>query len=313
MAGIDMGHPSIYEGHNYFTSNVPVYLNIACGRTENTCKVHSHDFIEIAYVNSGCGTHLVGETRYPVSKGDLAIINTNIPHAYIYDDEATRLVVFNCIFIPEFVDYSLLSTCDFKDVAASILFNSFFIEDKPVISLRLQGAQQAEIEDLYRKMQQEFFSAPKAYVNVIRSLLIEMLTKIFRILEAENIQNDRIIDRKKAIVDEAVNFLKTNYASAGLNINEVAFRTFLSPSYLSKLFKEDMGRSFSEYLQGLRISAACDLLKATNEKVIDVMLDVGFKDIKHFNRLFKKVTGRTPREYRSGGSNHVQADHCRKL
>lgn len=296
--GFAMENSNVYTGQDYFRNNVPVFLNIAIVRKDNV--IHSHDFIEIAYVHSGSGFHRVGNTVYPVSKGDLAIINTDIHHAYTCSDDTSNMVVFNCIFKPEFIDYSLINTGDFKDVAASILFNSFFIEDKPVISVRLQGAQQTEIEELYRKMQQEFFSTPKAYVNVIRSQLIEMLTKIFRILESDNNQNDRIIGRKKAIVDEAVEFIKTNYASSNININEVAFRTFLSPSYLSKIFKEDTGRNFSEYLQELRVSAACDLLLTTDKKVIDIMMDVGLRDIKHFNRLFKKVTGKTPREYRKG-------------
>jgi AraC-like DNA-binding protein len=293
----------IYEGQNFFENNVPVYLNIAHVMNEHDCQIHSHDFIEIAYINAGSGVHLVGNTKYPVSKGDLSIINTNVPHAYICNGDAAELMVFNCIFIPEFIDCSLLNSSDFKDVATSILFNSFFIEDSPIINLKLQGAQQMEIEELYGKMQQEFFSKPKGYINVIRSLLVEMLTKIFRYLEAENNQSGKIIERRAEIVHEAISFLKNNYASSNLNINEVAMHTFLSPSYLSKLFKEDTGRSFSEYLQNIRISAACDLLKTTDKKIIDIMMDVGLKDIKHFNRLFKKVTGMTPREYRKGGDH----------
>lgn len=293
-----MEKSTIYKRNNFFKNDIPVYLNIACVGSGHPCEFHRHDFIEIAYVNAGHGLHQVGNAQYAVSKGSLTIINTNIPHAFICNAEAGEMEIFNCVFIPEFIDFSLLNTNDFKDVAASILFNSFFIEDGPVINLQLKGSQQLEIEELYRKMQQEFFTAPKGYVNVIRSLLIETLTKIFRFLEAENVQDNKIISRKTEIVNEAVSFLKLNYSSSQLNINEVALRTFLSPSYLSRLFKENTGSSFSEYLQNIRISEACSLLKKTDAKIIDIMQEVGFRDIKHFNRLFKKVTGKTPGQYR---------------
>lgn len=291
----------VYEGQNYFKNNIPIYLNIAYGKDEQSSQIHSHDFIEIAYVGSGKGYHLVGGKSYPVAKGDLFIINTNVPHRFIaHPDPSSGLMIFNCIFIPEFIHFSLLNTSDFKDIANSILFNSFFLEDGPVITLHLHGTEQAVIEEYFKEMQQEYFNTPKGYVNILRSLLIQMLTKIFRFLETESSHCGKIIHHKTEIINEAINFLKSNYGSYELNINETAVRTFLSPSYFSKLFKEVTGRNFSEYLQDIRISAACNLLRNTEKKVIEIMADVGFKDMKHFNRLFKKIIGKTPSEYRRG-------------
>ncbi len=109
-----MEHPQIYKGHTYFKDNVPVYLNITGVMTNKIYRMHSHDFIEIAYVNTGSGLHQVENTEHAVSIGDLSIINTNIPHKFISNNEANPLTIFNCIFIPEFIDYSLLSTVDFK-------------------------------------------------------------------------------------------------------------------------------------------------------------------------------------------------------
>ncbi|HEY5585079.1 MAG TPA: AraC family transcriptional regulator [Ruminiclostridium sp.] len=295
-----MDNFSVLKGEDLFKNNIPIYLNIAPAEDRNTTLLHKHDFIEIAYVNSGKGKHLIGNEQYEVSKGNLCIINYDIPHVFIQDASSTEsnLINYNCVFNPEFIDYSLIHTNDFKGIASSLLFNTFFIEDKPAVSLKLSGTLQAEIEELFRKMQQEFFTMRNGYVNILRSCLIEMLTKIFRFLEEEQNHSSKQENYKSKIMDKAFDFLKENYHSSSLNINEVAVRTFLSRSYFSKLFKEVTGQNFSEYLQNLRISEACTLLKTTNKKITEILSDVGFNDVKHFNQLFKKLTSKTPSEYR---------------
>ena len=75
----------ILKGEDYFKNSIPIYLNIAPAENRNTNFLHKHDFIEIAYVNSGTGTHVIGNEEYEVSKGDLFIINYDIPHVFIQD------------------------------------------------------------------------------------------------------------------------------------------------------------------------------------------------------------------------------------
>lgn len=292
-------NPSILKGDRFFLDNIPIYLNLAVERKEDECNFHRHDFIEIAYVSTGRGMHLIGNDKYPVSKGDLCIINYDIPHVFIQNEEDKKgdFTVYNCVFKPEFIDYSLINSKDFKSIAASLLFNSFFIEDKPAINLKLTGLNQTEIEEIYRKMYMEYTTKPKGYINILRSYLIEMLTKTFRLLESENDITDANSHKYK-IINEALEFLNNNYSSSCLNIDEVAFKTFLSRGYFSKIFKEVTGLNYSEYLQNLRITEACKLLKTTDAKIIDIMSNVGFKDIKHFHKLFKKITGHSPGEYR---------------
>lgn len=299
-----IGSFAVFEGEDFFSNGAPIFLNIASEKACSDSFMHKHDFIEIAYVCSGTGLHAVGDEKYRVSKGDLCIINYGIPHVFISDRTAggEDMIVYNCVFKPEFIDHSLINANDFKSIADSLMFNTFFIECKPFISLQLSGTYQAEIEEIYRKMQTEFFTKPNGYINILRSCLIEMLTKIFRHMENDEDRSAMVDSHKSKIIRKALDFLKDNYHSSDLNINEVAVRTFLSRSYFSKLFKDTTGQNFSSYLQNLRISEACSLLKTTDKKITEILSDVGFKDIKHFNRLFKRITGKTPREYRKTGT-----------
>jgi len=292
-----------FVGESYFEDGLPIFLNIASEGERGRMPLHEHDFIEIAYVAKGQGLHLLGGTEIPVRKGDLCIINTSTPHLFIRSSPATEIIVYNCIFRPEFVDPALLGSTDFEAVSGSILFNSFAVGDGPVVSLRLDDAAQAAVEDVFHRMQAEYFNRPKGYQNILRACLIELLTRIFRATEAVGAEGGR---PRHQMMDQALRFLKGHFSDENLTVSEVAMRTFLSRSYFSRLFRECTGMSFSDYLQGLRLNEACRLLATTDRKIADILGDIGLRDRKHFNEVFRRHTGMTPgqwrKEKRGGGA-----------
>ncbi|MBF9017624.1 MULTISPECIES: helix-turn-helix domain-containing protein [unclassified Oceanispirochaeta] len=83
-----------------------------------------------------------------------------------------------------------------------------------------------------------------------------------------------------------------------INLNIIADKINLNPSYISRLFKEHMKLSFIDYLTDVRIKKAMRLLKETDLKIQEIGSEVGYFNSNYFIRLFKKKTGRTPGEYR---------------
>lgn len=91
--------------------------------------------------------------------------------------------------------------------------------------------------------------------------------------------------------------MDTHYSEA-LSLERLAQQFYLSPSYLSRIFKRDTGVNLSTYLQNARIDAAKTLLRTTDLKSYEVAERVGITDPVYFSRIFKKVTGLKPKDYR---------------
>ena len=107
--------------------------------------------------------------------------------------------------------------------------------------------------------------------------------------KAEN-RSESIVERAKKYIDE--NFRKD------ISLEDVSQRVDISSYYFSKIFKEETGVNFIEYLTGLRMEEAKRLLEDTDLSIKEVCSEVGYSDPNYFSRNFKKYEGTTPTEAR---------------
>lgn len=101
------------------------------------------------------------------------------------------------------------------------------------------------------------------------------------------------------VITRAQEFIRQNFRR-DLALEEVALKAGISPYYFSKLFKEETGMNFTEYLTGLRIDMAKELLVNRELSIKQVCVDSGYANPNYFSRIFKKWTGITPTEFRDG-------------
>ena len=99
------------------------------------------------------------------------------------------------------------------------------------------------------------------------------------------------------VITQVVSFIRNNYMHK-ITLADAAAHVFLSPSYLSKIFKEEMQTSFNGYLNEVRIEKSKILLLSADLSIVEVSELVGFVDQSYFNKVFKKQTGMTPKTYR---------------
>lgn len=86
--------------------------------------------------------------------------------------------------------------------------------------------------------------------------------------------------------------------TANLTLSALATMQNISPSYLSALFKQEVGETLTEYVNGKRIMKAMQLLETTKMQVQTIAQNCGILDVHYFSKIFKKTTGMTPKEYR---------------
>ncbi len=105
-------------------------------------------------------------------------------------------------------------------------------------------------------------------------------------------------EREDGVIETAMNYMKENFV-LDLSLDEVSSRVDVSPYYFSRLFKEETGATFMEYLTGLRVERAKELLRDPSMSVKDICAQAGYTDPNYFSRIFKKAEGVTPTEYRA--------------
>ncbi|MCG8501186.1 MAG: AraC family transcriptional regulator, partial [Firmicutes bacterium] len=113
---------------------------------------------------------------------------------------------------------------------------------------------------------------------------------IFRQMNDYHNHHFMIIKIKKYILE---NFNKD------ISLQDAANYVNLSPGYFSRFFSGEMGETFTDYIIKLRIEHAKELIKASNFKIYEIAEMVGYENQHYFSRIFKKVTGLTPQQYKS--------------
>jgi len=117
----------------------------------------------------------------------------------------------------------------------------------------------------------------------------------------------RVIENEQfnsPIVALAKKFIDTHFHKVDLSLQEVSDAIGISPAYLSRLLRQDLGASFIDYLSQKRIQHAIKLLNDPTVKIYEVAEKVGYKGQHYFSTVFKKVLGLSPLEYRKGGKGY---------
>lgn len=126
-----------------------------------------------------------------------------------------------------------------------------------------------------------------------REYLESLIRKI--IMLRNKISGRRYFD----IIERAKQYISEHYMEEEISLNTVAATVNMSPSYFSTVFGQETGQTFVEYLTGVRMDKAKELLMCSNMRASDIGYEVGYKDLHYFSYIFKKNQGCSPKEYRT--------------
>lgn len=236
---------------------------------------HYHKYYELFYLYAGECFFLLKDSVYQMKKGDLVFIVPGELHHAQYSGNSCEIV--NILFKKEF-----LPTGNCPDLHS-------FMGSVPALY-------QEEFHTLINKMVSEYTSIDEysdAYLGGYLHLLLLTLMRH----SVMNEEDPELLNSRDAEILRATKYIYKNFQKP-LTLDEVSSIASLSPTYFSKKFKATTGMGFKEYLNYVRLKHAQAALLTTNNTITDIALEYGFNDSNYFKDLFKKVYGKSPREFR---------------
>ena len=247
---------------------------------------HWHSCFEITYIVRGEGHYFVNGQTYDVSDGDIILFNNIEPHGWEVSD-ALELIVM--VFQPELIanGFALL---DYDYLEPFLKRGTNF---KNVLPASEQVTQ--DIYKLLTEISEEEACRTVGYQLMMKANILKILTLLIRHSQ-DSSKSDRLLSRKALEMkrlSSVFDYINQNYAER-LTLSDAAEMAYMSPNYFSQYIKKVTGQNFSDYLNSLRIKKAQDMLKDTDNSVIDAAMACGFRNMSNFYRMFKKYTGTTP-------------------
>ena len=136
-------------------------------------------------------------------------------------------------------------------------------------------------------------------INHMKSYDELRLWFLSHIERAVNMINTANAAKTEDVADKAKKYIDMHYQE-DISLDDLSGMYDISPFYFSKVFKTQTGVTFTDYITGVRVNKARELLEGTNKSMKEICSEVGYSDPNYFSRIFKKNTGVTPTEYKEG-------------
>ena len=252
---------------------------------------HFHSEFELMYVEHGKGQCMIGDAMLPYSDHTLFFFGTELPHWMQNDPEYNdnkELNVNGTIvqFEKDFMQYSFSNYIQFMQIQKILNCSNrgivYDIKKHPDIQKMLIEFPQTEGLD--------------QIILLLKLLQALSLVKEQRLAASPNF-NVSLAGFKDNKIQKIIAYLNKKYTEQ-ITLSDVSAFAAMNPTAFCRYFKENVGKTFTEYIIEMRIGYACKLLAVGRLNISQTSIECGFETISHFNRCFKKITGYSPSEYK---------------
>jgi AraC-like DNA-binding protein len=253
-------------------------------------KLHFHNCLEIGICHTDSGFIEFDNSPTPFKAGDMTFISRNVPHTtYSSKGEAS---LWSYIFIQP--DELLKGTYD-----ASSPYAEVFVDMMQNTQLILNKEEHPDIYFILSSIMEEMQKKGMNYQLSVKGLMLSLFMKLMRIYSA---QKGSKLDNKDAhenaiVISPALDYIKDNYM-LNFPMEDLADMCHLSQTHFRRVFHEIMNTSPLNYLNTTRILQSCILLRATEESILSISEQVGFRSVSSYNRHFSEIMGTQPSEWR---------------
>ncbi|WP_231574767.1 AraC family transcriptional regulator [Paenibacillus sp. FSL R7-0273] len=299
-------HQSSVSEH--FKEGFPLFLNRWSEGFE--LRAHSHDYIEIVYVTSGEGYHYIGDRVEKTGKGCLYHLPVGTSHILRPASTSARnpLIVYNLCVLPEFAAELGAWMGNYGSGGEPLFI--FTGEPGSYIAVEDRGL---ELGEAFESMYREYTGQPWGFEASLFAGLLKLSVRIARLVKQQTEELKETGHSPQVNSGEWSELLQyiSLHIAEPLTLSQLAAEAGISNRHFIRLFRQQAGMSFSDYLQHKRIGLACHLLIETGRKMPDIAKSIGYQDTAHFREIFRKLMGVSPSEYRkapgiSGPISHTE-------
>ena len=265
---------------------------------EFACR-HLHEYIEILYCDSGKFCTCLDGKFYDFSEGDMVVINSMESHAVTRKGKETGGYI--CLrFLPELLYTTSAAAFDMKYVMPFILSGAKHqrIFKKEEIKNTFIPELMKDTFDEYNNKNVGFELALRANISKIFLWIVRYWHEMNLDISNEGIGDNEMISR----IGKVCEYVNNNY-NDDIKASEMADMINISYSYFSRIFKQYMKKSFSEYLSYVRIMHAEKILASTDRAITDIAMECGFSATSYFIKQFKQQKGISPKQYKKRLAN----------
>jgi len=254
-------------------------------------KLHQHMETQIMFIEKGEGTLIAGDYVGRFSAGNLFLIGSNQPHVFRSDDlyykpkNKERVKAISLYFDERYAGESFWQLDELHKVYQFLL--------KSGVGYRIQGKSQSLLISLIRELLH--LKGINKLIHFMQVLKVLIESKDLVPLSVAQV-NTHLTRTEGKRMNDILQFTFSN-SNRKIKIDEVAEVANLSAEAFCRYFKVRTRKTYTTFLNEVRISNACKMLIEKRKNIQEISYDVGFSNLSHFNRTFKKVTGKPPREY----------------
>lgn len=270
-----------------------LYMN----RVEESFQLeeHTHEFIELNYVMEGRGYQHIGDTVMEVAGGDIFFLPLGTSHVFRpagADVTKNRLIVCNCLFGPELLESLASRSGEYAELLEVLNNRSDLLEP----GWKQWKDRDGEIRRLFGAMLEDYANPRPFSRLMLQTRFTELLVRLHRL--EEQAEAGASAAGTDALMDKTILWIR-EHAADRLTAGQAAAVAGLSERQFRRRFAARTGMGFLDYVHTLRIERCCVRLAGSGDRVADIAAEAGFLDVKFFNRLFKRKTGKTPKQYRA--------------
>jgi AraC-like DNA-binding protein len=252
---------------------------------------HYHPEVELIYFKHGNGTRFIGDSIQHFKSGDVYLLGTHLPHYWRFDDVYFEDEANN------HADVSVIHFCEdfwgatFLQLSENLPIRNILEKSKQ--GIEVTGADKLQVGKLiesiiYAEGPKKIMLLMEALMNISTSKQTKVISSIGSRVDFASSENDRI----NAIYNYAIANFKNK-----IQIEEMAEVANISPNSFCRYFKSRTRKTFSQFINEIRVGHACKLLIENKLNLKQICYESGFHNFTSFHKYFKSITGKSPLMY----------------